>query len=104
MSYEQSNKLQKFPSIQENSNQVPENWNKFFFLNFQPNLRRLFALEQADMCCLALQCMSIFSISITQIVSVVLVGQTLKVITVSFRDVRAASTVIPLHNVWHCSL
>jgi hypothetical protein len=40
------------------------------------------------MCCLALQCRSIFATSITQIISVVLVGQTLKVITVSFGDIK----------------
>jgi len=46
MSYEQFNELQNFLSFQENSNQVLENWKqKNLSLNFQPDLRRLFALE-----------------------------------------------------------
>ena len=67
MSYE------RFPNIEENSNQVLDKWKpKYHSLNFQPDLSRLFALEQADMCCLALQCMSIFAVSIMQIISVIL--------------------------------
>ena len=43
--------------------------------------------------------MSIFAVSVTQIISVVLVGQTSKVIRFSFGDIRVASSDVPRNFV-----